>query len=330
MKSEYEEGKGGAGTNNNSMFGKLHQQKFHQLQQVVARECHHHHQNPPQHTSEEDESRSSGGGGGGGGSGSGSGSGSAINTIMNHNSSEPITTTTTTTGDGATIEVVRRPRGRPPGSKNKAKPPVIITRDTIDSTAMRPYVLEVPGGLDVVDSLVHFTRRRNIGLCVLSGSGTVANVTLRQPSATPGATVTFHGRFDILSISATLLPPSFSSIPSSANSFTISLAGPSGQIVGGSVAGSLLAAGTLYIVAAAFTDPSYHRLPAEDELQSSDSGNVGHSPSGSGGGGGGEGSHSHPAPPAESCGVSIYGCNLSSDVIWAPTARQQQPPPPHF
>ncbi|PRQ30552.1 hypothetical protein RchiOBHm_Chr5g0025921 [Rosa chinensis] len=38
-----------------------------------------------------------------------------------------------------TSEVVRRPRGRPPGSKNKPKPPVIITRDT--EPAMSPYIL---------------------------------------------------------------------------------------------------------------------------------------------------------------------------------------------
>ncbi|KAJ4965760.1 hypothetical protein NE237_017609 [Protea cynaroides] len=309
MKSEHEEGKGGGG-GNRSMFTKHHQQKLHHLQQVIInQECHH----PPHQTSEEDDSRSSGA----------AGSAGAAKAIMNYNPSE-----ITTKGDGATIEVLRRPRGRPPGSKNKPKPPVIITRDTTDMTAMRPHVFEIPGGIDVVDALARFARRRNIGLCVLSGSGTVANVTLRQPSATPGATVTFHGRFDILSISATLLPPSSSSIPSSANAFTISLAGPSGQIVGGSVAGSLLAAGTVYIVAAAFTNPSFHRLPAEDELQSSVSGNAGHSPSGSGGGGCGEGSHSHPAP-AESCGMSLYGCHLPSDVIWAPTARQQ-PPPPHF
>ncbi|KAJ6930373.1 hypothetical protein NC652_014023 [Populus alba x Populus x berolinensis] len=43
--------------------------------------------------------------------------------------------------DGATIEVVRRPRGRPPGSKNKPKPPVIITREP--EPAMSPYILEV-------------------------------------------------------------------------------------------------------------------------------------------------------------------------------------------
>ena len=82
-------------------------------------------------------------------------------------------------GDGATIEVVRRPRGRPPGSKNKPKPPVIITRDP--EPAMSPYILEVSGGNDVVEAIAQFSRRKNMGICVLTGSGTVANVTLRQP-----------------------------------------------------------------------------------------------------------------------------------------------------
>ncbi|EXC16660.1 hypothetical protein L484_007706 [Morus notabilis] len=231
-------------------------------------------------------------------------------------------------GDGATIEVVRRPRGRPPGSKNRPKPPVIITRDT--EPAMSPYILEVPGGNDVVDAIATFCRRKNMGLCVLTGSGTVANVTLRQPSTTPGATVTFHGRFDILSVTATFLPQSAphgsSALPNGA--FTISLAGPQGQIVGGLVAGALLAAGTVYVVAASFNNPSYHRLPAaEDEGRNSAAtaaSGEGQSPPGSGGGGD-SGGHA----PADSCGMSMYSCQLPSDVIWAPTARQPQHPPPY-
>ncbi|XP_010277472.1 PREDICTED: AT-hook motif nuclear-localized protein 17-like [Nelumbo nucifera] len=312
MKGEYEEGKNSSSGNN--MFAKLHhphhqQQKLQQLHHVVTREC---------QTSEEDESRSSGGVGVGGGSGGGP-AGSTADGSINVKKIKKVDGTTAA-GDGATIEVVRRPRGRPPGSKNKPKPPVIITRDT--ECAMRPQVLEVPGGLDVVDAISRFSRRRNLGVCVLSGSGTVANVTLRQPSTNPGATVTFHGRFDILSISATFLPPSSTSLPSSVNGFTISLAGPQGQILGGSVVGSLLAAGTVFIVAATFSNPSYHRLPLEDEVPNSLSGNAGQSPSPPGGG---EGSH---PPPAESCGMSIYSCHLPSDVIWAPTARQPPPPPP--
>ncbi|KAF8411375.1 hypothetical protein HHK36_003924 [Tetracentron sinense] len=277
---------------------------------MFARQLHYHHLQAASRecqTSEEDESRSTGGA-----------SGATI--------TKKIKLADGNSADGATIEVVRRPRGRPPGSKNKPKPPIVITHDT--ECAMRPHVFEVPGGLDVVDSIALFARRRNIGLCVLTGSGAVANVTLRQPSTTttPGATVTFHGRFDILSISATFIPPSSSSspIPSSANGCSISLVSPQGQILGGSVAGSLLAAGTVVLVAASITNPSYHRLPLEeDQLLNSNTGNAAHSPSELDGDGG------HP-PPAESCGMSIYNCHLPSDVIWTPAAARQQLPPSPF
>ncbi|XP_031097969.1 AT-hook motif nuclear-localized protein 17-like [Ipomoea triloba] len=231
--------------------------------------------------------------------------------------------------DGASIEVVRRPRGRPPGSKNKPKPPVVITRDA--EPAMSPYILEIPGGVDIIECTTRFCRKRNMGLCILNGSGTVSNVTLRQPSTTPGATVTFHGRFDILSISATLVGPNATFPSLIANGFTISLAGPQGQVVGGAVAGPLLSAGTVYLIAATFTNPSYQRLPAaaeEDGRSSGGAGNDGpdlqHSPPHTDVSGGGD---SGAAAAADSCGISMYSCHMPSDVIWAPTARQ--PPPPY-
>ncbi|KAL1310163.1 hypothetical protein HN51_052832 [Arachis hypogaea] len=226
-------------------------------------------------------------------------------------------------GDGATIEVVRRPRGRPPGSKNKPKPPVIITREP--EPAMSPYILEVSSGSDVVEALARFSRRRNMGICVLTGSGTVANVTLRQPGAAPGATVTFHGRFDILSVSATFLPQPSPAVPTA---FAISLAGPQGQIVGGHVAGGLMAAATVFVVAASFNNPSFHRLPPEEDARNDVSGGDGQSPAVSGGGG--ESGHGQ---AVDSCGMSMYSgvhhlpAAASSDVIWTPTARA--PPPPY-
>lgn len=242
--------------------------------------------------------------------------------------------------DGASIEVVRRPRGRPPGSKNKPKPAVIITRDSEPS--MSPYVLELPGGIDIVESVTSFCRRRNMGLCVLNGSGTVTNVTLRQPLTTPGASVTFHGRFDLLSLSATVIPPNANTLDSVAlsngvaNGFTISLAGPQGQVVGGAVVGSLFSAGTVYLIAASFNNPLYCRLPLEDDQRNSGSAgggaHEGHHPSPSAVSGGGDDGRSPAAASTgmESCGVPLYGCQIPSDVIWAPTARQPQQHPPSF
>ncbi|BAF08668.1 AT-hook motif nuclear-localized protein 24 [Oryza sativa Japonica Group] len=162
--------------------------------------------------------------------------------------------------DGAGSEsATRRPRGRPAGSKNKPKPPIIITRDSANT--LRTHVMEVAGGCDISESITTFARRRQRGVCVLSGAGTVTNVTLRQP-ASQGAVVALHGRFEILSLSGSFLPPP---APPEATGLTVYLAGGQGQVVGGSVVGALTAAGPVVIMAASFANAVYERLPLEDD-----------------------------------------------------------------
>ncbi|GMJ12498.1 AT-hook motif nuclear localized protein 23 [Hibiscus trionum] len=157
--------------------------------------------------------------------------------------------------------VARRPRGRPAGSKNKPKPPVIITRESANT--LRAHILEVGNGCDVFDCVANYARRRQRGICILSGSGTVTNVTIRQPAAA-GAVVTLHGRFEILSLSGSFLPPP---APPGATSLTIYLAGGQGQVVGGSVVGELMTAGPVIVIAASFTNVAYERLPLEEDEQ---------------------------------------------------------------
>ncbi|KAM3296643.1 hypothetical protein ACQJBY_038808 [Aegilops geniculata] len=152
----------------------------------------------------------------------------------------------------------RRPRGRPAGSKNKPKPPIFVTRDS--PNALRSHVMEVASGADVAESIAHFSRRRQRGVCVLSGAGAVANVALRQPAA-PGAIVALRGRFEILSLSGTFLPgPS----PPGSTGLTVYLAGGQGQVVGGSVVGALTAAGPVMVIASTFANATYERLPLDD------------------------------------------------------------------
>ncbi|CAN0841807.1 AT-hook motif nuclear-localized protein 24 [Linum grandiflorum] len=176
-------------------------------------------------------------------------------------------------GGGGGGEITRRPRGRPAGSKNKPKPPIIITRDS--ANALRTHLMEVADGCDIVDSVATFARRRQRGVCIMSGTGTVTNVTLRQP-ASPGAVVTLHGRFEILSLAGSFLPPP---APPAATGLTIYLAGGQGQVVGGSVVGTLTASGPVVIMAASFSNAAYERLPLEEEEP----------PQNGGGGGGGGG-----------------------------------------
>ncbi|KAL3645605.1 AT-hook motif nuclear-localized protein 24 [Castilleja foliolosa] len=153
----------------------------------------------------------------------------------------------------------RRPRGRPAGSKNKAKPPIIITRDS--ANALRTHVMEVSDGCDIMDSVASFARRRQRGVCVMSGTGSVTNVTLRQPAA-PGSIMTLHGRFEILSLAGSFLPPP---APPAATGLTVYLGGGQGQVLGGSVVGQLVAAGPVIIMSASFSNAAYERLPLEEE-----------------------------------------------------------------
>ncbi|XP_030937047.1 AT-hook motif nuclear-localized protein 29-like, partial [Quercus lobata] len=102
-----------------------------------------------------------------------------------------------TSSGAATTNSNRRPRGRPPGSKNKPKPPIIVTRDSLN--ALRSHMLEESNAADIVESVSNYARRRGRGVCVLSGTGTVVNVTWKQPAGS--SVVTLHGRFEILSLS---------------------------------------------------------------------------------------------------------------------------------
>ncbi|XP_031249910.1 AT-hook motif nuclear-localized protein 25-like [Pistacia vera] len=165
----------------------------------------------------------------------------------------------TSSGGGGTGSG-RRPRGRPSGSKNKPKPPIIITRDS--PNALRSHVLEISAGSDIVDVVSNYARRRGRGVCVLSGTGTVTNVTLKQPAAPAGSVITLHGRFEILSLTGTSLPPP---APTGAGGLTIYLAGGQGQVVGGSVVGPLMASSPVVLMAASFANAVYDRLPLEEE-----------------------------------------------------------------
>ncbi|KAI3511241.1 hypothetical protein L1887_18389 [Cichorium endivia] len=208
-------------------------------------------------------------------------------------------------GSGSGDIVGRRPRGRPPGSKNKPKPPVIITRESANT--LRAHILEINSGCDVFESIANYARKRQRGICIVSGSGTVNNVSLRQPAAA-GSVLTLHGRFEILSLSGSFLPPP---APPGATSLTIYLAGGQGQVVGGNVVGALIASGPVIVIAASFTNVAYERLPLDEEEAAASSG-------GNGGGGDGNGGVNHPFPDPSSMGLPFFNLPLNMPNVQLP------------
>ncbi|KAJ8760356.1 hypothetical protein K2173_012605 [Erythroxylum novogranatense] len=243
-----------------------------------------------------------------------------------------------TTGQEAvepgSVSSSRRPRGRPQGSKNKPKPPIVITKESPNS--LHSHVLEISSGSDIAECIANYARLRHRGVSVLSGSGMVTDVTLRQPAA-PGGVVTMHGRFEILSLSGSFLPePS----PPAATRLTVYLSVGQGQVVGGAAVGALVAAGPVLIVAATFSNATYERLPLEDQeqegvpLQQQVANSGGDKSCKAATGRGGNNSGSQSSDQHDSNAMPVYNVppnllpdgQVPPDVFWGPPPR----PPPSY
>ncbi|KAJ1379491.1 PPC domain [Sesbania bispinosa] len=114
-----------------------------------------------------------------------------------------------------------------------------------------PHVLTVNAGEDVTMKIMSFSQQGSRAICILSATGTISNVTLRQPSSS-GGTLTYEGRFEILSLSGSFMPTENGVTRSRSGGMSVSLAGPDGRVMGGGLAGLLVAAGPVQVVVASF------------------------------------------------------------------------------
>ncbi|KAI3873203.1 hypothetical protein MKX03_034293 [Papaver bracteatum] len=156
----------------------------------------------------------------------------------------------------------RRSRGRPLGSKNKTKPCKIIPLESNAADGMRSHILEITNGNDIFKSIARYSLQRQCGVCVLGASGVVSNVSLHQPTVSPEGVVTLRGRFELLSLSGTFLPPP---LPQGSTGLAVYLSGGQGQVVGGKVVGELIASGPVIVIATTFQNAMYERLPPDEE-----------------------------------------------------------------
>jgi predicted DNA-binding protein with PD1-like motif len=150
-----------------------------------------------------------------------------------------------------------RPRGRPPGAKNKPKPPIVITRDI--PNMLNSHLLEITAGDDVSKCLYDYVRHEGKGICILDGNGSLTDVNLHQPT---GGIVTLKGKFEIRSISGTILP---SSTPIGVEGLTVHLSSNTGQMIGGSVMPPLVSSDPVKLIIASFDiDPSEELISVVD------------------------------------------------------------------
>ncbi|KAJ8771386.1 hypothetical protein K2173_026563 [Erythroxylum novogranatense] len=114
-----------------------------------------------------------------------------------------------------------------------------------------PHLLTVNAGEDVSMKVMSSSQQGARAICILSANGTISNVTLRQ-STSSGGTLTYEGCFEILSLSGSFMPTENEGTKSRSGGMSVSLAGPDGRVVGGGLAGSLVAAGPVQVVVGSF------------------------------------------------------------------------------
>ncbi|KAJ9147793.1 hypothetical protein P3X46_029914 [Hevea brasiliensis] len=120
-----------------------------------------------------------------------------------------------------------------------------------------PHILTVNAGEDVTMKIISFSQQGPRALCILSANGVISSVTLRQPDSS-GGTLTYEGRFEILSLSGSFMPSESGGTRSRSGGMSVSLASPDGRVVGGGVAGLLVAASPIQVVVGSFLAGNQH------------------------------------------------------------------------
>ncbi|KAK4340841.1 hypothetical protein RND71_039342 [Anisodus tanguticus] len=122
-----------------------------------------------------------------------------------------------------------------------------------------PHVITVNAGEDVAMKIISFAQQGSRAICVLAANGAISNVTLGQPNSS-GGTLTYEGRFEILSLTGSYMSSDNGVTKSRSGGLSVSLSGPDGRVIGGGLAGMLMAAGPIQVVIGSF-------IPAHQQEQ---------------------------------------------------------------
>ncbi|CAO2033840.1 unnamed protein product [Urochloa humidicola] len=177
--------------------------------------------------------------------------------------------------------VMKRGRGRPVGFVSRATPISVAVTAAAPTAAVvvsapppqaqlgplgelvacasganfTPHIINVAAGEDVNMKVISFSQQGPRAICILSANGVIANVTLHQQDSL-GGTVTYEGRFELLSLSGSFTPTDSGGTRNRSGGMSVSLAAADGRVIGGGVAGLLVAASPVQVVVGSFF-PSY-------------------------------------------------------------------------
>uniref|UniRef100_A0A1J3IKD7 AT-hook motif nuclear-localized protein n=1 Tax=Noccaea caerulescens TaxID=107243 RepID=A0A1J3IKD7_NOCCA len=145
----------------------------------------------------------------------------------------------------------KRARGRPPGTGRKQRlANLSVWMNSSAGLAFAPHVISVEAGEDIVAKVLSFSQQRPRALCIMSGTGTVASVTLCE-SGSSVPTRFLQGPFEMLSLGGSYLVNEEGGPKSRTGGISVSLSSSNGFVIGGGV-GTLIAATLVQVVACSF------------------------------------------------------------------------------
>ncbi|XP_022738581.1 AT-hook motif nuclear-localized protein 1-like [Durio zibethinus] len=155
------------------------------------------------------------------------------------------------------------------GKRGKVKSPTFVSKAKYElenlgewvacsvGANFTPHIITVNAGEDVTMNIISFSQQGPRAICILSANGVISSVTLRQ-SDSSGGTLTYEGRFEILSLSGSFMPNDTGGTRGRSGGMSVSLASPDGRVVGGGVAGLLVAASPVQVVVGSFLAGNQH------------------------------------------------------------------------
>ncbi|CAL0313399.1 unnamed protein product [Lupinus luteus] len=147
-----------------------------------------------------------------------------------------------------------------PSSVSKAKFEIVNLGEWVACSGganFTPHIINVNAGEDVTMKVISFSQQGRRTICILSANGGISSVTLRQPDSS-GGTLTYEGRFEILSLSGSFMPNDSGGTRSRSGGMSVCLASPDGRVIGGGVAGLLVAASPVQVVVGSFMAGNQH------------------------------------------------------------------------
>ncbi|KAG8376658.1 hypothetical protein BUALT_Bualt09G0086500 [Buddleja alternifolia] len=180
-------------------------------------------------------------------------------------------------GGSGELSMGKKKRGRP--RKYDADGKLSELFATTAGGDFTPHVVTVHTGEDVAGKILTFAQKGHRGICVLSANGSVSNVTIRQPGSSGGLgrvrsmikhvdlglvwLLDIVGRFEILTLTGSFTISDSGGIKSRSGGLSVSLASSDGRVIGGGVAGMLIAATPIQIVVGSFVPNGFktHKKP---------------------------------------------------------------------